>query len=304
MTTDVRARPCLPGATLVICSRNRPRLLCDTVASVLRGTDLPAELLIVDQSDCPHPTLASAAAGGPCTIRYEWASGRGLSRARNQGLALARCPIVAYLDDDMFVATGWFGTLVRALAAVGPDTVVTGRVLPAPGGQPGGFVPAQVRSTAPAIYRGRLSKDVLAGGHMAAYAATLRAAGGFDERLGAGARFPAADDNDLGFRLLESGFRIRYVPEAVVYHRAWRSPSAYWRVRWSYGRGKGGFYAKHLSHAAVHMALRGLVDVLQRVRAFPGRLVVDPRRAAGDVLYVVALLVGATQWLLTERGRR
>ena len=51
--------------------------------------------------------------------------------------------------------------------------------------------------------------------------------GGFDARLGAGSRFPAADDNDLGFRLLKAGYEIVYAPEPVVYHRAWRPASEY-----------------------------------------------------------------------------
>ena len=75
-------------------------------------------------------------------------------------------------------------------------------------------MPAFVSSTVPAVYEGRIGTDVLAGGHMATFRSLLRTVGGFDERLGPGLNFPAAEDNDLGFRMLETGYRILYVPEA------------------------------------------------------------------------------------------
>ena len=123
----------------------------------------------------------------------------------------------------MFVTPTWLGSLIRALINGGTKAVVTGRVLPTSPETPGGFVPALVVREVPAVYEGRVGADVLAGGHMAIYRSIMQRVGGFDERLGAGAKFPAADDNDLGFRLLELGYRIIYVPEAILYHRAWRA---------------------------------------------------------------------------------
>ena len=48
----------LPSTSLIIASRDRPELLADTVASVLKGDEVPAEIVIVDQSRVPHPTLS------------------------------------------------------------------------------------------------------------------------------------------------------------------------------------------------------------------------------------------------------
>src|SRR5689334_25312086 len=94
----------LPPVTLIICSRNRPQLLGETVESVLSGAEIPAEILIVDQSERPHPTLGCYTPARPCALRYRWSHSRGLSRARNEGLAAARHDLVACLDDDMLVA--------------------------------------------------------------------------------------------------------------------------------------------------------------------------------------------------------
>ena len=38
-------------ASVVICTRNRPVLLSQAVASILAGDDVPAEIIVVDQSD-------------------------------------------------------------------------------------------------------------------------------------------------------------------------------------------------------------------------------------------------------------
>ena len=191
----------------------------------------------------------------------------------------------------------------------GPGAVVTGRVLPdetsAEGANaPGGFVPALVTDSEGARYRGRLPRDVLAGGHMAAYRHILEALGGFDERLGAGSRFPAADDNDLGYRLLASGYEIVYAPEAVVYHRAWRPRSEYLTMRWRYGRGKGGFYARHLPSATRYMLGRIGRDIGRRVLGFPRRVRRDARGAAGDVVYSLGVLSGVVEWGLDRQKTR
>ena len=289
-----------PRSSLIICSRDRPRLLHDTIRSVLQGAELPSEIVVVDQSRVPHEQLSDPQAGGPCEVRYLWARSVGLSRARNEGIAAARHDLIVIIDDDMFVESTWFGSFTRALVNAGPRAVVTGRVLAAPAEVPRGFAPTLAVREAPAIYQGRIGTEVLAGGHMAAFRSAFQEVGGFDERLGAGALYPAADDNDLGFRLLEAGYRIVYVPEAVVYHRAWRSGVEYFRVRWSYGLGKGGYYAKYLSLRDRYMLRRMVYDVSHRVYGFPLRLWRDRRLATGDPAYVLGILVGATRWLLTQ----
>jgi GT2 family glycosyltransferase len=273
----------------------------ETIESVLQGDEVPSELVIVDQSDAANPGLAERQTSRSCEVRYVRTYTVGLSRARNCGLAAARHDILAIIDDDMYVAANWFGSLIRALLNSGSRAVVTGRVLPTKAEVPGGFVPALVLSDASATYAGRIGADVLAGGHMAAHRAVFDEVGAFDERLGAGADFPAADDNDLGFRLLEAGFRIVYAPEAVVYHRAWRGKGEYLAMRWNYGKGKGGFYTKYWSLKDPYMLRRMVWDIVHRIGIFPYRFCTQPRRACGDCVYVVGILYGAFLWL--RRGR-
>jgi GT2 family glycosyltransferase len=67
-----------------------------------------------------------------------------------------------------------------------------------------------------------VGKDVLWGNNIAIQRSAIVKVGAFDERFGAGSNFPSSEDNDLGFRLLEAGYRIIYMPKATLYHRAWR----------------------------------------------------------------------------------
>jgi GT2 family glycosyltransferase len=288
----------IEATSVIVCSRDRPQLLLETIQSVLYGDELPAEIVVVDQSRTVNKALAEWREER-CPIRYIHSASAGLSRARNFAIEAASYDLIAIIDDDMFVERTWLATLMQALQAEGPRTVVTGRVLPEEeANRRGGFVPALVTSGEAARYSGRLARDVLAGGHMAAYRRTIQEVGGFDERLGAGSAFPAADDNDLGFRLLEKGCEIIYTPDAVVYHRAWRPRSEYLAMRWRYGRGKGGFYAKHLRSSARYMLGRIGRDLGKRAAAFPRRVGRDLRGVAGDVVYSCGVVIGVVQWIL------
>jgi GT2 family glycosyltransferase len=147
----------------------------------------------------------------------------------------------------------------------------------------------------PARYHGRLARDVLAGGNMAAWRSTLLDLDGFDPRLGAGTPWPSAEDNDLGLRLLESGHTIAYVPAALVRHRAWRAGASYPGVRWRYGRGKGGFYAKHARLDGAYGLRRASSDVGRRlVRGVVS--IRRPRYAAGELMYAAGVIVGMVGW--------
>ncbi len=228
MTTDPLTAPTgaeatdvpLPPTSLVLSTRGRPAFVDDLVTSISAGDEVPTEFVIIDQSDAPHPVLATGHVDGRCEIRYVWSPERGLSRGRNLGIATARHDIIAFLDDDMFVPPAWFGTLIRALVAAGTDTVVTGRVIAGEEEADGAFAPSTSPDAVARTYRGRIGRDVLLPHNMAMYRTAIEAVGPFDARLGVGSDFPSSEDNDFGYRLLEHGFAIAYVPDAVLIHRA------------------------------------------------------------------------------------
>jgi GT2 family glycosyltransferase len=293
----------LPPTSLIICTRNRPELLCDTVNSILAGRVVPTELVIVDQSDSLHPPPPMPKTYRPCEIRHLPSRSIGLSRARNEGIAAARFEWLIFTDDDMLLDRDWFDTLMRTLVLAGPKAVVTGSVRPSESEVEGGFVPSATSNESAVIYEGRVAADVLFPANMAMHRSAFQSVGLFDERLGAGTRFPGAEDNDLCLRLLDAGYRIVYEPQAITYHRAWRSPREYVPMRWKYGLGQGAFFAKHFSWRDRFMIRRAIASLWEHTSrnvryAFRRSRV----QVLGDAVYILGILSGITQWLLI-RGK-
>lgn len=301
LTSDEPESGPLPPTTLIIPSRNRGPLLFETVQSVLDGDEVPTEIVIVDQSDEPNAQLEALRTERDCELRYRWDNSTGLSRANNVGIAAAQSEIIAFTHDDVSVTPTWFGTLVRSLLHAGEKAVVTGRVLPERVSTSGGFVPSTRVDEERVVYDRRTPAGVLYPMNMAMWRSAAEDVGVFDERLGPGTRFPAAEDNDFSYRLLEADYWIVYDPAPALYHRAWRSDRDYLPLRWSYGRGQGGFYGKHIGLADRYV-LRSLVEeVLFRTRRLFRFLLQNRRRAVGEVVYLSGLLSGTAEWLLTQR---
>jgi hypothetical protein len=89
-----------PEITVVIPTHNRWALLQLTLAGVLAQEDVELEVLVVDDgsSDGTHARLAEHPDDRLRVLRHD--TPKGVSRARNSGLAEARGEWVAFLDDD------------------------------------------------------------------------------------------------------------------------------------------------------------------------------------------------------------
>jgi GT2 family glycosyltransferase len=238
--------------SVVIPTIGRAELLRACLESVAACRPRPAEILVVDQSGGPEvDTLVRrfGAAGG----RTIDCVGRGIALAMNVGLRAAEHDIVLVTHDDCTVARSWVGTGWNLMT---PDSrwIVTGRVLPM--GDPSA-IPATKDDPNRHDYTGEIQCAVLFPNNMALNRSMVLAFGGFDERFE-----HAAEDNDLCYRWLRAGNRLRYEPELVVWHHDWRSGEQLRQVYLRYGEGQGRFYAKHLRSGDLTM-LRFLADELR-----------------------------------------
>jgi GT2 family glycosyltransferase len=291
---------CLPNTSLIICSRERPQLLQDCVTSVFKGEAVPAEMLIVDDSDRENSALASMAAL-PCKVRYFWRGGRGLSSALNLAIRLASHEILVFCQDDNEVDPAWFGSITQALRESNGHALITGAVRAGRAESRHEFVANTNPMPERAVYRGRLPRDVLYAQNMAMFKAAVKDIGLFDERLGPGTRFPASEDSDFAYRALQRGYSIVYEPSAVVRHRAWRSGEDWLRFRWDYGFARGGFYAKYM-FGDRHMLGRLWRDLRQHLVPVPGLLLHQRRKATGHLAFTGGLVLGAVWWALNGRA--
>jgi glycosyltransferase involved in cell wall biosynthesis len=226
------------NVAVVICSRDRPQLLEEALSALkpfLRDHD---ELIVVDSASHGDATIAVAKAAGLPVVRCDRP---GLSRARNAGVRATGAPILAFYDDDCIPEAGWITALE---AAFSDETVgfVSGRVLP---DRRDPVLVSVVVDEDPRHFDASDPFPLLGtGANMAFRRSAIEGIGGFDELLGAGARFPAAEEQDAFWRAIREGWTGRYEPAAVVRHRQWRSRTRALRLFVSYGRGEGAFIAK------------------------------------------------------------
>jgi GT2 family glycosyltransferase len=240
-----------PGVSVVVCTHNGARTLHDCCEG-LRALDYPDFEVIVVDDGSTDATAEIAQTYGFQVIRSEH---KGLSHARNTGLAAARGEIVAYTDDDARPDSHWLrylaaGFLRDDVAGLGgpnlcplDDGFVAECVASAPGG------PAHVLLT-------DREAEHVPGCNMAFRRETLQAIGGFDPRFRA-----AGDDVDVCWRLADRGLRIGFSAAAVVWHHRRNSVRAYWRQQRGYGRAESLLEAKwpEKYNAAGHVSWAGRV---------------------------------------------
>ena len=224
--------------TVVICSRDRAAQLQQALVAVRRVLRDQDELIVVDSASTDANVAVVAVEAGARVLR---APEPGLGIARNVGWRAARRGVVAFTDDDCEPVDGWTGQVEAAFAEPRLGFAF-GRVVAGAGdGEP-------LSVTADEVARTFTVDDVAGvvghGANMSCRVSALSAIGGFDEALGAGARFPSAEDSDIARRLLRAGWVGAFVPESVVTHHQWRDRRSALRVMYRYGVGAGAVAVK------------------------------------------------------------
>ena len=211
-------------ATVVICAYTDERweLLGEAVASVEAQT-FPAQLvLVIDHHD---DLLARASERWPHHVVVPNRARRGLSGARNTGVAEASGEVVAFLDDDAAADIDWLARMVAHFSRPevgGVGGSVVPRWLGARGTGPGWF-PDEFLWVVGCSYVG-LPSDLAEvrnpiGASMAFRRAVLVEAGGFSEEVGRVGAVPVGcEETELSLRAGALGFTVLYDPEAVVHH--------------------------------------------------------------------------------------
>lgn len=244
--------PAAVDVTVVVPTYNRCERLTPLLASLAaqRAPDVSFEVLVVDNNSTDrtrevverfvdaHPELC---------LRYLFDPRQGVSYARNTGIARARAPIVAFIDDDVEAAPDWLLQLVRAFEAHPEIDVIGGRVRPAwhrPAppwltSRHHGAVAVQDRP-APMLVNAANASACLISANLACRAAACLAVGGFSPR------YPRCQDREFQLRLWKAGFQGLYLPHIEVsvdvpddrrtkqYHRRWQRTTGKYHARMRY----------------------------------------------------------------------
>jgi glycosyltransferase involved in cell wall biosynthesis len=203
-----------PFVTVIIPTFNRRKLLAGAVEALFHQT-YPVdrfELIVVDNGSTDGTAEWAAALSPPFRFRFllNETPFRVPGQSRNIGLAHAEGEIVAYTDSDCVPCPEWLAEGVAALMADLKIGLAQGMTVPADEEKPVVYRTISVLShkayfeTCNIFYRTE----------------ALRKVGGIHRDFIE--RYPPpyfGEDTDLGYRVLEAGYRQVFVPAAQVNHR-------------------------------------------------------------------------------------
>jgi GT2 family glycosyltransferase len=211
--------------SVVVPSHRRADLLRLCLASILRHAPAETEVIVVDDGS-PGATVSLAALEFPGVRTIRHPISRGFCAAANRGIAAARGKIIELLNDDTQVTPRWAEAALRCfddpqIGAVAPLVLrgVPGDppIIDSAGDEydPGGF--ARKRGSgelAEGEYLQPAFVPAASGSSVFLRRAALERVGFFPERFVA-----YFEDVDLSLRLTAAGYRVRYEPASVVWHR-------------------------------------------------------------------------------------
>jgi GT2 family glycosyltransferase len=192
-----------PDISVVIPTVDRVALLERCLRGLAGQEGVPFEVIVVGGHDPDIAALADAWKG-LLPLRFLRSLAPGASVKRNVGWSVARAPIVAFTDDDCEPAPGWLKSIASAFTDPAVD-LVQGTVAAHPDdGAVGGIFARTIEVSEPT--------QTYPNANLAFRRSVLERVGGYDSNLTAG------EDTDLAWRVLESGSRVQFVPEALVWH--------------------------------------------------------------------------------------
>ena len=202
-------------STVVICTRKRADLLHRCLAAVRNLDPLPADVLVIDNSEGDNATRQVAQDHG---ARYSVEPVKGLSRARNRGIRESHSDLIAFLDDDVTPEPDWLAHLLAPFSD--PETgAVSGNVIAEDSHL--SAESAEIRSVSK---RNPQWVEIAAfgglgfGANMAFRKSALPSGAFFDERLGRGAPLEIGEESYAFVWLISRGYRVVYTASAIVHH--------------------------------------------------------------------------------------
>ena len=230
------ASPARVKVSVVVATYNGSRTLKACLDSLQRLNYPDFEVILID--DGSIDATPEVAKQFP-SVRYVRQQNRGLSAARNAGIAASAGEIIAFTDDDCRADEDWLYYLVADLlrsdfVGIGghnflppEDSPVAAAVMVSPGG------PAHVMLT-------DREAEHIPGCNMAFYKWVLEEIGGFDPIFR-----KAGDDVDVCWRLQERGYKIGFSHAGFVWHYRRSTVKAYLKQQAGYGEAEALLAQKH-----------------------------------------------------------
>jgi glycosyltransferase involved in cell wall biosynthesis len=244
-----------PRISVVIPTRNRSRLLADTIASI-RAVEFPPddfEIVVVDDgsTDDTKQAVARFEDGKPPRVRYVAQPPRGLNAGRNTGIKNSRSELIVFIDDDVELPKNFLLAYFRAAAAYPDAAAFCGPVKPRIEGKkspPKSCEGCGTLESLEAFDHGDTDSDVskAIGANMAIRRSALDRIGLFNEDLA----YRQGNESEWFSRLTKEGKTVKYVAAAWLWHRRPADEYRWWLVRKKFLKGRG--YVKFARETGEH----------------------------------------------------
>jgi glycosyltransferase involved in cell wall biosynthesis len=219
-----------PFITVALCTHNHAGRLVRTLADLarLQSPASPWEFLVIDNASTDTtPTLLAAKDWRPAGVdaRIVREEKLGLSNARNRALREARGEYILFMDDDETPDPLWLNAYEEVMREHQPDAL-GGRIeVFFEDGERPAWLQDELLGFLGKLDHGEARwlterATPIFGGNFAFRRNIFECIGNFDARLGRqGAANIGGEDTEIYRRLLEHGYRVRWVPQAIIHHR-------------------------------------------------------------------------------------
>jgi glycosyltransferase involved in cell wall biosynthesis len=237
-----------PLVSAVICTRNRPDKIGQSIEMVLANGYPNFDLTIIDQSTNDETdAIVRAMTARDNRIHYQRMTTSGLSRAYNQAIATTVGDTIVFTDDDCLAPPDWIENIVAAFAKEPDGELLYGQVVaafPEAGGDK--LTPVLVITKPERLDRKHGFRVFGMGANFAARRSLFARIGHFDVALGGGGPLKSSQDFDLAYRAYRHGAVTLLRPEVVMRHDGRREVEDWPNLLLAYGFGDGAFYSKHV----------------------------------------------------------
>jgi glycosyltransferase involved in cell wall biosynthesis len=202
----------LPSFDLVVATVDRTAEPERLLASLERQTQSVFRIVLVDQNG--DDRLAELIRRHPSLDIEHVRENRGLSRARNAGLAQLSADVIAFPDDDCTYPDDLLERVAHRFAADPSLGGLTGRAADMSGRSSPAWPLVAAEVTRENVWNRGISFAIFL------RASVVAAVGRFDEELGLGSGRPwsSGEETEYLVRAVDAGARIEYDPELLVPH--------------------------------------------------------------------------------------
>lgn len=225
----------LPTFSIIVPAHNRPETLAkclNALTSLSYPSDCFEVIVVDDGSVLPlEPVVASFGASSNITLLRQPKAGP--AAARNFGATKSKGAFLAFTDDDCAPSPDWLNVLAKQFAKT-PDDMLGGQTVNALKENRCSMASQYLISYLYEYYQKDASRDrFFTSNNLALPAELFRVIKGFDT----GFHMAAAEDRELGSRWRSHGFKMTYVPDAIVQHSHALTFGKFCLQHFNYGQG-------------------------------------------------------------------